>query len=519
MRLKWITNVGGILIWWFLVNSSTASSTNHNKKNTRRSSGLSPATASPGTTVFHAARAATLQSSPFLGSSTKVVLQIVPQHALSFRGGGSNKNKNSPTTGTGSKKLAQQTSQEAATLRRIKREYKDAVQMGIGYNWALGEPIRRPNKNKTKKNKAKSSKDLTIEEVEEEEDEEGTTRSTTSTTMIDDILYPLRLGPLVTNLRHWHFTFQGCGVYENGLYHGRIILPKDYPASPPRVQMWTPSGRFKSGHDICLSASSYHPESWTPRWTVVSLVHALRLHMLTTGQEIGGLTDTTYEETMEYARNSLTWRCSWNVGGKSMKVDHAQMIQQGAIVLPKPPQQPVTATTTTASHEEQQKEGENEEENEPIIVKDNDDTSTISFEETNTATTPVVVGEDEMKRLPPHEQGTNSKEDVALEEHSLAPKRRKTKSRKIKSTTNAGTSLSWSSSGTTTSTARPHRPTSSAVTTKRKSNHQQQPQRKAPIPTDDRSILLFSISKWLFAAPIRLAIVSLIFLFVMLNRP
>jgi ubiquitin-protein ligase len=418
--------------------------------------------------------------------------------------------------------VAQQTSQEAATLRRIKREYKDAVQMGIGYNWALGEPIQRTKKNKAKKNKTKNSMDLTTEDSEEDEDEEESTRSTTTATMIDDILYPLRLGPLVTNLRHWHFTFQGCGVYENGLYHGRIILPKDYPASPPRVQMWTPSGRFKSRHDICLSASSYHPESWTPRWTVVSLVHALRLHMLTTGQEIGGLTDTTYEETMEYARKSLTWSCSWNVGGKAMKVDHAQMILQGAIVLPKL-QPPVTARTTTALQEEQQKEGE-EEEHQPMIVKDDDDKSTTYSDKTNTATTPVIVGQEEMTRcladLPRHQQDTKSKEeDVALEEHILAPKSRKTKSRKIKSASSAESSLSFSNSATTSSTACPRQSTSSAATTKRKSNHQPQPQRNAPIPTDDRSILVLTLSKWLFAAPLRLAIVSLIFLFVILNRP
>jgi ubiquitin-protein ligase len=347
--------------------------------------------------------------------------------------------------------VVQQTSQEAATLRRIKREYKDAVQMGIGYDWALGEPIQRPKKNKANKNKTKNIMDLTTEDSEEDEDKEKSTRSNTTTTIIDDILYPLRLGPLVTNLRHWHFTFQGCGVYENGLYHGRIILPKDYPASPPRVQMWTPSGRFKSRHDICLSASSYHPESWTPRWTVVSLVHALRLHMLTTGQEIGGLTDTTYEETMEYARKSLTWSCSWNVGGKAIKVDHAQMIQQGAIVLPKL-QPPVTATTTTALQEEQQKEGEEEEEEEhqPIIVKDDDDKSTTYSDKTNTAMTPVMTGEEETRSLadlPRHQQDTNSKEEaVALEEHILAPKRRKTKSSKIKSVSSAESSLLISNS-------------------------------------------------------------------------
>eukprot|EP00804_Cyclotella_cryptica_P006878 CCRYP_020800-RA/>CCRYP_020800-RA protein AED:0.03 eAED:-0.01 QI:0/-1/0/1/-1/0/1/0/74 len=50
--------------------------------------------------------------------------------------------------------------------------------------------------------------------------------------------------------------------------------------------MLTPSGRFVPGEDICLSASNYHPETWTPRWTVLSLVDALRLHMLTASNEM-----------------------------------------------------------------------------------------------------------------------------------------------------------------------------------------------------------------------------------------
>ena len=192
--------------------------------------------------------------------------------------------------------------QESTTLRRIKMEYKDAVSMGVAYNWAKGEIT----KCKTKTKKPSEGKQQQHPQ------------------------YPLRLGPLTSNLRHWHFSFRGCGIYEAGIYHGRIILPKDYPATPPRVQLWTPSGRFIPRHDICLSASAYHPESWTPRWTVISLVQALRLHMLTNPQEIGGMTSST-DETLEYARQSLKWKLTWRVSGqKTITVDHDRMIRQGA---------------------------------------------------------------------------------------------------------------------------------------------------------------------------------------------
>ena len=110
-------------------------------------------------------------------------------------------------------------------------------------------------------------------------------------------------------------------VYEGGVYHGRVLLPKDYPGSPPRVQMLTPTGRFICGADICLSASNYHPETWSPRWTVISLVNALRLHMLTTANEIGGVMASD-DRRREYATASR----SWILPGV---VDHGQMVMSG----------------------------------------------------------------------------------------------------------------------------------------------------------------------------------------------
>jgi hypothetical protein len=89
--------------------------------------------------------------------------------------------------------------------------------------------------------------------------------------------------------------------------------------------MLTPSGRFIPGADICLSASAFHPESWTPRWTLLSLIDALRLHMLTTANEIGGK-DASPDERRKYARQSREW-----ILGRS--VNHRRMIQAGIFSL------------------------------------------------------------------------------------------------------------------------------------------------------------------------------------------
>lgn len=70
--------------------------------------------------------------------------------------------------------------------------------------------------------------------------------------------------PLESNLFEWHFTIRGPPdtEFEGGVYHGRIILPPEYPFRPPDIMFMTPNGRFSTGMKICLTISSYHPEHW-----------------------------------------------------------------------------------------------------------------------------------------------------------------------------------------------------------------------------------------------------------------
>lgn len=71
------------------------------------------------------------------------------------------------------------------------------------------------------------------------------------------------------NLFEWHFTIRGSRdtAYDNGIYHGRIILPADYPMKPPNLILLTPNGRFETNKKICLSISGHHPETWLPSWS------------------------------------------------------------------------------------------------------------------------------------------------------------------------------------------------------------------------------------------------------------
>ncbi|CAM9943020.1 unnamed protein product [Ectocarpus sp. 8 AP-2014] len=83
--------------------------------------------------------------------------------------------------------------------------------------------------------------------------------------------------PLESNLFEWHFTIRGPPdtEFEGGVYHGRIILPPEYPFRPPDIMFNTPNGRFSTGMKICLTISSYHPEHWQPAWGIRLILEAL----------------------------------------------------------------------------------------------------------------------------------------------------------------------------------------------------------------------------------------------------
>ncbi len=79
-------------------------------------------------------------------------------------------------------------------------------------------------------------------------------------------------------------------MVQGGIYHGRIIMPSDYPFRPPAFMLLTPNGRFETGVKICLSISAHHPEHWQPSWSVRTALTALVAFMPSPGNgAIGSL--------------------------------------------------------------------------------------------------------------------------------------------------------------------------------------------------------------------------------------
>ncbi|CAG2120353.1 unnamed protein product [Medioppia subpectinata] len=75
--------------------------------------------------------------------------------------------------------------------------------------------------------------------------------------------------PLHNNILEWHYVVRGPEgtPYVNGVYHGKLQFPSEFPFKPPAIYMLTPNGRFKCGVRLCLSISDFHPDSWNPAWS------------------------------------------------------------------------------------------------------------------------------------------------------------------------------------------------------------------------------------------------------------
>jgi len=159
-----------------------------------------------------------------------------------------------------------------------------------------------------------SSKSPTIRRILREASELSTTPSADYTAT-----------PLDDNLFEWHFTLRGppgdetlnpnnsstkCGPYNEGIYHGRIVLPPTYPLRPPSFRFMTPSGRFETNREICLSISGHHEETWQPAWGLRTALVALRTFMETDAKgQLGGL-ECSDDMRRRMARQSRGWKCT-----------------------------------------------------------------------------------------------------------------------------------------------------------------------------------------------------------------
>ena len=102
----------------------------------------------------------------------------------------------------------------------------------------------------------------------------------------------------------WYFLiFNLENEYEMGIYMGQILIPQEYPMKPCDIVFITPNGRFKTNKKICLSFTSYHPESWA-NWTIEGMLIGLVSFFVSNDRTTGSII-TSKNEKRKMALESL----------------------------------------------------------------------------------------------------------------------------------------------------------------------------------------------------------------------
>jgi ubiquitin-conjugating enzyme E2 J1 len=124
------------------------------------------------------------------------------------------------------------------------------------------------------------------------------------------------------NLLEYHFTIRGPpGTdFEGGLYHGRLLLPFNYPFAAPSIMLLNPSGRFEVGKKICLTMTSFHSELWQPAWGIRTMMEALRSFFPTPGDGAVGALDWPSNVRKKIAGESGEWVC------ETCKIPNSQIL-------------------------------------------------------------------------------------------------------------------------------------------------------------------------------------------------
>jgi ubiquitin-conjugating enzyme E2 J2 len=118
----------------------------------------------------------------------------------------------------------------------------------------------------------------------------------------------ITVAPNEANILEMHYVIEGSrdSPYEGGVYHGKLLFPKEYPLKPPGVMVLTPTGRFQTNRRLCLSMSDFHPETWNPMWSVSTILTGLYSFMLDTKPTLGSI-ETTHQKKRQLAGESLAY--------------------------------------------------------------------------------------------------------------------------------------------------------------------------------------------------------------------
>lgn len=94
------------------------------------------------------------------------------------------------------------------------------------------------------------------------------------TELIENPLPNIKIAHAPDNILDWYCIIYDLNEdeYINGEYIFNIRMSPNYPFEPPEFFFLTPNGRFDTKKKLCFSNSSYHKESWSPMWTIKTII-------------------------------------------------------------------------------------------------------------------------------------------------------------------------------------------------------------------------------------------------------
>lgn len=154
----------------------------------------------------------------------------------------------------------------------------------------------------------------------------------------------------------WHFALLGPPgtPFEGGIYHGRIIMPPEYPFKPPSFVLLTANGRFETGTKICLSITPHHPKQWQPSWSVRTALTAIRAFFPTPAEGAVGSLDWSDDVRRELAvASTAQGGVTFTHGNERRRAVsesvHRRMVERAAKVMAREAEGAVAAASTSGT--------------------------------------------------------------------------------------------------------------------------------------------------------------------------
>lgn len=124
----------------------------------------------------------------------------------------------------------------------------------------------------------------------------------------------MRVSVVDNDVSQIHFSIKGPEgtPFSGGIYHGKIILPQNFPYGAPHVQLLTESGRFDVNTNICINGyTAWHQDSWSPAITLTAIIRAVQsLFCETSEHGIGYSFEVNNDVAAKFREESRSFVCA-----------------------------------------------------------------------------------------------------------------------------------------------------------------------------------------------------------------